>query len=561
MQARSLVMFASTETGLHRVDYLVVALYMAVVLIMGLALAKRQRSSDDYFLGGRRMPWFAVGLSMVASLLSTLSYLGQPGELIRHGIAFVAGTNLALPLAFLVITFLWLPFFMRMRLTSVYEYLELRFGLVARWVGVAMFVFVLRLGWMAVIVLTASRAVAQITYESARSLAGSTLHLDVTPDGWVLTVLLSVGVLATVYTMLGGIKAVIWTDVLQFFVFLAGLLLTIAFVAKDTGTGPADWWHDATSVHHPVKWASWDLSERSTLLRTGVYIFFWFILTFTGDQVAMQRFFTTPSVRAAIRSNAAYFGGLLLIHVLFALCGMALLTYYTQNPVELVAGVTDPKNAQVADKMFPHFIEYGLPVGVSGLVVAALFAAAMSSVDSGINSVSTVLTVDVLRRLRGDRKIKQELLVARFLTLAVGAGCTVLAWVLMSLPSDWNIIDITVRTFDCALGPLGAMFIVGMFLPHVGQLAVVISTLSGLVLALVIAWWTELVWFLGLTDATTLELAQQVVSRPSSFLVNPTSAVFTFLLAAVLGALLPGPDPERVRSLTWRGVVFGGGGR
>ena len=128
---------------------------------------------------------------------------------------------------------------------------------------------------------------------------------------------------------------------------------------------------------------------------------------------------------------------------------------------------------------------------------------------------------------------------------------------LIRLPSDWNIIDISMRTFECALGPLGAMFIVGMFLPHVGQLAVVTSVVSGLILALAIAWWTELVWLLGLTDAATLELAQQVVSRPSSFLVVPTAAVFTFLLAAVLGALLPGADPDGVRPLTWRGVVFG----
>ena len=246
-----------------------------------------------------------------------------------------------------------------------------------------------------------------------------------------------------------------------------------------------------------------------------------------------------------------------MIHILFALCGMAILSYYTQNPVELVAGVTDPRDPQVADKVFTHFIEHGLPAGISGLVVTALFAAAMSSVDSGINSVSTVLTVDVFRRLRANRSIKHELLVARILTVVVGIGCTGLAWVLMDLPSDWNIIDTAIRTFDCALGPLGAMFIVGMFLPHVGQLAVVVSTVCGFVLALAIAWWTELVWFMGLTDAATLEQAQQVVSPPSPFLINPIAAVFTFSLAAVLGALLASPDAERVRPLTWRGVVFG----
>ena len=303
VQDRSLIIFASAETGLNWPDYLVMTLYMSVVVIMGIVLSGRQRSREDYFLGGRRMPWFAIGLSLVASLLSTVGYLGQPGELIQHGITYIAGTNLVLTLAFAVITFLWLPFFMRMHLTSVYEYLERRFGLVARWLGSAMFVFVLRLVWMAVIVLISSQAVAQITYESARSLADSALHLELTLEYWVWIVLMSVGVLATVYTMLGGIKAVIWTDVVQFVVFLAGLLLTIAIVATSTGTGPVDWWHDIVSVQHEFKWASWDLSERSTLLWTSLSIFFWFILTFTGDQVAMQRFFTTSSVRSAIWSN------------------------------------------------------------------------------------------------------------------------------------------------------------------------------------------------------------------------------------------------------------------
>jgi len=557
MQTDAILILASTGTGLRGADYVCVAVYMAVVVIMGLMLARRQQSSDDYFLGGRAMPWYAVGLSLVASLLSTLSYLGQPGEVIRHGVAFVMGTTLVLPLAFLIITFLLLPFFMRMRLTSIYEYLELRFGLVTRWIGAAMFVFVLRIPWMAVIVLTASRAVAQITFDSARSMCSGTFNVDLTHDGWVLTVLLSVGVLATVYTMLGGIKAVIWTDVLQFVVFLAGLTITIAIVARQTGTGPADWWHDATSVQHEFKLASWDLAERSTLLLAAIYTIAWFTFTFAGDQVAMQRYFTTPSLRAAIWSNLAYFGGLILIQILFALCGMALLTYYTQNPVELIPGVTDPKDSQVADSVFPHFIAYGLPIGVSGLLVAALFAAAMSSVDSGINSVTTVVTVDFLRRLRAGRQLEHELTVARLLTLAIGIGCTALAWVLMRLPDDWNIIDITVRTFDCALGPLGAMFFVGMFLPHVGQLAVIVSVASGFAVALVIAWWTELVWWCGMAGAVTLDQAQDIITRPSSFLVIPVSALFTFVLAALLGALLAQPDLARVQPFTWRGVVFG----
>ena len=557
-----IALMAENSTGLQAADYVVVLLYLAGVVGVGVYFSRQQREGEDYFVARRRMPWYAVGLSLVASLLSTLTYLGAPGELIKNGIAQSVGW-IVLPFAFAVISLMWLPFFMRMRLTSVYEYLGQRFGLAARWVGVVLFVFILRLGWMAVIILTASKAVAQITYGSAMTLVYGELSRSewMTQSDWTLAVLLSVGILATIYTVLGGIKAVIWTDVAQFVVLFAGAVLTVVFIASKTGTGPLDWWRTATSGdaegHEFPPLASWDLSERTTILWTCMSGFFWYICTYTSDQVAMQRYFTTPSVRSAIWANVVNFAADLAVMVLLALCGMALLTYYLdpQFQTEIVAGITDPRHPQVADRIFPHFIEHGLPVGVSGLVVAALFAVAMSSLDSGMNSVSTVLTVDVFRRFRPNMSARGELFLARVLTLIIGVGCTCLALPMLNLPDEYNIVDVTLKTFNCALGPLAAMFMAGMFLSHVGQRAVVIASVCGLAIAGMIAWWSHIVWQLGLTNATTLKAA--IDAGPSSFLVTPIAMTLTFLIAAVLGALLPQPDLERVRSLTWRAVVFG----
>jgi len=236
--------------------------------------------------------------------------------------------------------------------------------------------------------------------------------------------------------------------------------------------------------------------------------------------------------------------------VLLALCGMALLTYYTQNPVEIVDGISDPQQAKVADRVFPHFIGHHLPVGAAGLVVAALFAAAMSSLDSGINSVATVLTVDFIRKKHPDITAARELQLARWLSVAIGLGCTAMAVGLMFLPEDLNIIDASARTFNCALGPLAAMFLVGMFLPHVGETAVIIATICGTLIALVVSWWSELINGLGLAGIIS-------DSNPGTFLILPLSAVGTFLIAAVVGSVLPPADLEMTRKLTWRAVVKG----
>ncbi len=551
------VLLAAGEAGLVVVDYLVVLAYLAGVLGAGWYFAKQQKESEDYFVAGRRMPWLAVGLSIIATLLSTVTYLAAPGEVIQHGLALALGW-LALPVAFVVINFCWIPFFMRLGVTSIYEYLEFRFGPVARWTAVMLFVLVLRLLWMATIVLTASRAVAQITHASFTELVGWQLTLD----EWTLTLLMAVGVLATVYTMLGGIKAVIWTDVAQFVALFAGVVLTLIFVAVQTGSGPGEWWRttiEDTAGHALPPLASWNITVRNTVLFAVLHAVFWYCCTFIADQVAVQRYLTTPSVAAAVRGNIVNFLGDWIVMLLLAACGMALLTYYLDPrfAAEIVPGVSDPRDPRVADRVFPHFIAHGLPAGVSGLVVAALFAVAMSSLDSGMNSIAAVLTVDVFARLGGRRSPAGELRLARAITLAAGLSCTLLAALMLGIPDNYNIIGITARTFNCALGPLGGLFFAGMFLRRVSERGAVVSTLAGLAVAVVAAWSVELLWVLGGTEFATLAEANEKLSGPSPFLITPLAATATVLLAALSGLMFPEREPERARRWSWSGVVRG----
>lgn len=547
-----------TAQGLQVLDYVVILVYLAAVFAIGWYFSRQQKQQDDYFVAGRRLPWMAVGLSIVATMLSTVTYLAAPGEMIQHGPALALGW-LAVPLAFLIVNYLWVPFFMRLGVTSIYEYLDNRFGLVARLTAVTLFVMILRLLWMATVVLTGSRAVAQITHGSMMQLLG----LDLTLDQWLLVVMFGVGVFATIYTVLGGIKAVVWTDVAQFIVLFGGLVLTVFFVAWKTGTGPVDWWQTTTgsdmSGHEMPPLFSLDPTVRTSLLFTILNAVFWYACTFIGDQVAVQRYLTTPSVSAAVKGNIVNFSANFVMMALLALCGMALLTYYLDPDYATVIadGISDPRDKAVADKVFPHFIAYGLPAGISGLVVAALFAVAMSSLDSGINSVAAVLTIDVFDRLGITRHSRTSLWLPRVLTLVVGTACTLMAFAMLAIPERYNIIGVTARTFNCALGPLAAMFVVGMFIPRAGQAAIVIATWLGLAVAVFMAWSVELVWMAGATSYDTLTEATENLAGPSPFLITPVSTTVTVLVAGLLSLFLPGRRPAAFAEWSWRAIVSG----
>lgn len=554
---RCLPLTIAAAGGLHAIDYGIVILYLLGTFAAGYYFSRQQHEGDDYFVGGRRMPWFAVGLSIAASLMSVNSYLGTPGEVLQHGLALTCAW-LAIPIAYAIITFVWIPFLMRLGVTSIYEYLEWRFGLVARWLAVGMFVLVLRFFWMATIVVTGAIAVAHITYDSL----GQVLPWQFTLDEWTVIVLLTIGISTTIYTTMGGIQGDIWTDVVQFVILFAGLIVTLAVIAIATDTGPLDWWRNTASSaadrgHSLPPLASWDITQRNTILFTILHVVFWYICTFLGDQVAVQRFLSTPSVRAAARSNLVNMVCEMSANVFLAMCGMALLTYFLDPRfhTDIIQGIADPRDPAAAERVFPYFIAHSLPIGLSGLVVSALLAAGMSSLDSGVNSIATVLTIDIFGRLNPELTKTGELKLARRFSVAVGAMSTFLALAIFTIVDDYDIIGIGARTFNCALGPLAAMFFIGMFIPRAGQRSVVIAACLGLVVAVVSAWYAETLWLLGLTAYPTLEAAREHLRGPSLFLITPIAATVTVLGAQVISLFMPASDPSRGQRYSWRQIV------
>lgn len=552
----SLTIPSLLAVGLQPVDYAIMFGYMLCMLGMGWYLSRKQVNIEDFFVGGRSMPWLATGMSMIATLMSTLSYLGSPGEMIKHGVAqFIA--ILALPLVFIVVWTLWVPFFMRLRLTSAYEYLEMRFGPGARLLGAVLYLY-MRFLWMGAIIYSASIAIAHVTQDTApgaiAALTGGTIQF--TSSSWFYFVLISTGAVSTTYTVLGGISAVIWTDVVQMIVLFLGAVVTLIVVGAQTGTGPLVWWKEVTTISHEFPpLASWDLSQRTTILWTLLGVFFWQVCTHASDQVALQRYFSNVDVRAARKTAMVGICLDITMQTLLGMVGAALLVYYMRNPDRLPAGVDSPMSAGFSDRIFPHFINYGLPVGISGFVVAAICAVAQSSIDSGINATSSVIMIDLVRKYRrSEASEAQDLKLAKILTVLIGVVVTLMGILLSLAPKHLNLIDLQLKSFNCVLGPLGAMFMAGMLLRHVGQKAVVIAGITGAVCGLMF----------GFMDALLTPIIQtltgnetSVVSCPSPFLVIPLSWLVTFMLSALLGGFFPGPTLDQVRRYTWAGIFYG----
>lgn len=491
------------ETSLHPLAWFVVGLSLVAMLGIGYVFARRQRTTDDYFLAGRRMPWLAVGLSSFATLTSTITYLAIPGEMIRNGAGYLM-QQVSVPLVLLFLWFVTLPFVMSLRVTSAYEYLEQQFDRSTRRLAAGVFLLI-TMGWMASVIYTASDALASMT--------GAPLAI----------VIPLVGGIAIAYTAMGGIRADIWSDVAQGAIMLVGAIATVGAIALATGTGLREWWADAASVRRPpTPFFSLDPTVRVSGVGVALNLFVWNICAFSGSQVAMQRFFALPDLRAARASALLHAVVGLVQHLLLALCGLALFSFYLHRP-ELLGSPLDAQTAAGADRIFPRFIAQQLPPLLSGLVVAALFAAAMSTLDSGVNSLAAVMLIDFEKTAARPRKPTDDLPRARRLTVGFGIVVTAVALGLAQLKAlnpDVNLIDLLPAAFNWGLGPLGAVFLAGMWFRRCGARGANVGLL------------------LGCAVGFGCALLKPVWGIPFSFAWVVPYAAGTMLLVAALSALM-----------------------
>lgn len=482
------------------IDWFIIAAYLAVTISIGRYFARRQRDTQDFYLGGGRMPWFAVALSVVASLASPIGFLGDPGETIQYGIGFLPRI-VAIPFA-LLLTVLWIvPHFRRANVATSFQLLRNRFGRRTELLGVCVWAY-MQIAFLGLVLLLASRLIGQM-------IGVSTL--------WIIVV---IGTTSVFYTSAGGLKSVVWTDVFQFCLLATGAVATLGVVAVQTGLGPTAWWHEVAGKSHELPpLFSWDLADRHTLI--GI-ISFGLIVNLcysASDQVIVQRYFATRQARTMMIANYAAGAA---FSVLMVAVGAALLAYYQANSALLPSGVQSVTSAEFADKAFPYFIANSLPSGLTGLVVAGLLGAAKSTLESGVNALAAVFSNDLWPPGRGGDSANAELSRARWATRVVGLGIVVMAIIADNLPGSNNIIDIAQKFVHLGLGPMGALFMIAMSLRYVQPTAAVLSLLIGLGSAIFFAF-SE--YFIG----------QRVISP---LLIIPVCWLITLVLAAVLGGLI-----------------------
>ena len=458
--------------GLQPLDWAIIVVYALSTIALGAYYSRRQRSTEEYFIGSGNMNPLLIGVSLFATLLSTISYLSMPGEAAGKGPVHLLGM-LSMPMVFLIVAVWLIPVYMKNRANSAYELLELRLGLSIRLLGASMFL-TLRLVWMTLLIYLAGKALADM------------MHVSLS---WVPLIVAVSGGVALIYTSMGGLRAVVVTDFMQTLLLFGGALLVIGTVTWDFGG--VQWF--------PTSWQpNWDTQPifstdprtRVTLVGTIVSMLVWYTATAGGDQTSVQRFMATRDANAARWA----FGTQLLVGAMVTLTlfvvGFALLGYYQAPPTHLRAGLTIE---QSADQLFPIFISDELPVGISGLVVAAMFAAAMSSIDSGVNSITAVVMTDFLDRFGlKPQTEKGHVRVAR--SLALGIGTVVVLGSSFVKYIEGNITVVTSKTANLLTTPIFALFVFAIFIKRATPLGTWVGAILGTLTAIALAFSGPLVY-------------------------------------------------------------------
>ncbi len=498
--------------GLHWIDWLIILVYAALTLFLGWYYSRRQSSTKEYFVGSGEMNPLFVGVSLFATLLSTISYLSMPGEAAGKGPVTLLGL-LTYPVIFIIVGYGFIPVFMRQRATSAYELLEQQLGLSLRLLGASMFL-VLRLVWIMLLVYLAANAMTVmlgadywVIDTASWAVTGGQFN-DADPTTmlpglyrWeaselriaaVPVIVLVTGIVSVTYTTLGGLRAVVMTDFMQTVLLFGGAILILATVTWNLGGLswiPREWHENWDS--QPL--FSTDPRTRVTMVGTFLSILTWYVATSAGDQTSVQRFMATSDAATARRALFTQLCVGATVVFTLHLVGMALLGFFEANPTALPEGMGLKSDA---DKLFPRFVSFELPIGVSGFVVAAMFAAAMSSIDSGVNSVTAVVTTDFVDRFR--KKSDSEpgsLRSAKFLALTIGVIVVVGSTYMKYIPG--NITAVTAKTANLFTSPIFALFFFALFVRFAHPVGVWIATFCGTLTAAAIAFSGPLVVFLA----------------------------------------------------------------
>lgn len=413
------------------IDFSIVVIYMLVMLMMGYFLGKENKDQDDYFLAGRSMPWIPVALSVAATMISANSFIGAPGWAYLSGIGpFMV--NITVPLAIMMALYTTIPIFYNLKLTSVYEYAEKRLGPISRTLTVFGFL------------LNSLIQVSSMVYIPALIVSKFT-NFDIK-----ISVVIIVFI-AIIYTLLGGIKAVIWTDAIQMVILWGGLIFTFIYIFNSMGLSFKETYNLAVdSGRLKAIDFTFNLNSTNGFWASLIGGFIMWYRYFALDQVQVQRLLTSKSYKgikdsfvfSAIIMNVLYF--------LFLILGVMLYLYYKGT------------HFQSANDIMIDFIGNKLPIGVVGLLLSGVFAAAMSSIDSLLNSMTTVYTKDIHERFFS--KTSDEASLKNTMTISAIFGILIVIFTIIGFSGTLkSVLDIIGSYISYISGPMCGAFILALF--------------------------------------------------------------------------------------------------
>jgi SSS family solute:Na+ symporter len=444
-------------------DFVVFFALTALNIIVGASFYFKNKTADQFTSGGRKLPSWVVGMSIFATFVSSISFLALPGKAyMTNWNAFVF--SLSIPVASIMTVKFFIPHYRKIGNISAYFYLEQRFGPWARVYASACYILTQLMRTGAILMLLALPLNALF--------------------GWnVKTIIILTGLIVMIYSMMGGIKAVIWTDAIQGIILITGAVVCAIILTFSMPEGPGQLFEIAKNSHKFSLGSFGTSLKESTFWVVLIYGLFINLQNYGIDQNYVQRYMTTSTDREA--KSSALFGSLLYIPVslIFFYIGTALFSYYTALPDLL------PEELRVAgagDKVFPYFIATGLPSGITGLLIASIFAAGMSTVSTSLNSTATIVLTDYYKRYfnksAGEGTSMRVLYTTSLITGTAGIGIALaLVGVESALDAWWSLASVF------SGGMLG-LFLLGFISRRAGKT----EAIAGVIIGVIVIVWMSL---------------------------------------------------------------------
>lgn len=491
------------QVGFGAWNWVAVILYLVVMLIVGAYFTKRaSQSTDSFFTASGRLPSWAIGFSIYATTLSAITFMSTPEKAFLTDWSYIAGNIAIVAIIPLLIAF-YVPFFKKLKVTSAYEYLEARFGPSVRVIGSLLFV-IFHLGRIAIVIYLPTLAITAVS--------------DINP----YLVASLVGILCILYTFLGGFEGVVWSDFIQGVILLGGALMIIIIGAMEIKGGFGTIAHDAVANKKLLSADNWKLNSAAAALPI---IFLGNIFNnlhqYTASQDVVQRYQASYSIDETKKS--LWINGILALISAPIFYGMGTMMYsFYKHSNTLPEGFN-------TSSVVPYFILTEMPPFVGGLLIAAIFAAAQSTISSSLNSISACISEDIKDRFFGKGKDeKSEVLFARITIVVAGLLSYCIAIYLIAEDSNnlWDLFLLVTGLFGV---PLAGIFAVGIFTKRANTLGVIVGLLAGVVIAY---------------------LMKGVGGANSPFYVSIISFFIAFIFGYLISLFVPAKNAKDITGLT-----------